>query len=250
MGKSRGEHARSAHTNPAFTVLNYGFSSDPEDTVIARDEPEFYCLRLYEHTLRSTPLAGADVLELGCGRGGGVRFIARTYRPRKIVGIDANAADVWLARTLAALPGADFAVGGIDEAGLADGSFDVVLNIDATRPSDDRPRSFIEAFRVLRPGGYFCYTSGCWADHDCTEDLLDAGFELVERREITDEVLRALRRDSARREAIFDTLADRVLRDEYKDRSGVVGSGTYRRFAAGQTRYYSHRLRRPRVARP
>jgi hypothetical protein len=46
---------------------------------------------------------------------------------------------------------------------------------------------------------------------------------------------------------MFDRLADRVLRDEYKDRSGVVGSGTYRRFAAGQTRYYSHRLHRPGV---
>jgi hypothetical protein len=75
--------------------------------------------------------------------------------------------------------------------------------------------------------------------------LLAAGFDLLERREITTNVLRALKRDSQRREAIFDALQDRALREQYKDWGGVVGYRAYRRFEAGQTRYFSHRLRRP-----
>jgi hypothetical protein len=104
--------------------------------------------------------------------------------------------------------------------------------------------------RVLRPGGYFCYTDGCWADDNCTADLLAAGFELLVRREITENVIRALRRDSARRAALFDAMIDRELREEYKHWGGVVGYRAYTRFEAGQTRYFSHRLRRPLDASP
>jgi SAM-dependent methyltransferase len=236
---------RAARTVPTFTVLNYGFSSEPEDSVLSRDEPEFYCLRLYEHTLRGTPLVSTEVLEVSCGRGGGASFVSRTYQPNRLVGVDMSSENVRLARDRVGR-GLEFRVGNAERLDFADASFDVVLNIESSHLYDDRTRFFAEAFRVLRPGGHFLYTDGCWADDDCSEDLLAAGFDLLERREITMNVLRALKRDSPRREAIFDALQDRALREQYKDWGGVVGYRAYRRFEAGQTRYFSHRLRRPR----
>jgi SAM-dependent methyltransferase len=236
---------RAAAVVPQFTVLNYGFSSEPENSSIPNEEPEFYCLRLYEHALGATPLAGREVLEVSCGRGGGASFVARTYGPQRLVGIDLSPENIRLARSRAALPGIEFLVGNAEHLEFADGSFDAVINIGASHLYDDRTRFFAETRRVLRPGGSFCYTDGCWADDDCTEDLLDAGFELLERTEITDNVLRALRRDSARRAALFDGLPDTRLREEYKHWAGVIGYRAYTRFEAGQTRYFSHRLRRP-----
>ena len=44
----------------------------------------------------------------------------------------------------------------------------------------------------------------------------------------------------------FDAMKDRDLREEYKHWGGVVGYRAYNRFEAGQTRYFSHRLRKPR----
>ena len=123
-----------------------------------------------------------------------------------------------------------------------------MLNIGSSHLYDDRTRFFAEAFRVLRPGGHFLYTDGCWADDDCSEDLLDRGLRVARAPRDHGERLRALKRDSRRREAIFDALEDRQLREEYKDWAGVVGYGAYRRFEAGQTRYFSHRLRRPSPA--
>lgn len=240
----RAYYDRAAHTVPSFTVLNYGFSSDPEDTMIAADEPEFYCLRLYEHTLRGLPLTDRDVLEVSCGRGGGARFVIGAYRPRRYVGVDLSPENVALASVLAS-NGAQFVVGSAEELKFPDTSFDVVVNIGASHLYDQRALFFAETFRVLKPGGYFCYTDGYWADDDCTPDLATAGFELHERREITNNVIRALKRDSARRETIFDRIADSRLRDEYKDWGGVVGYRAFRRFEAGQTRYYSHLLRKP-----
>jgi len=236
---------RAAANVPQFTVLNYGFSSEPENSVISREEPEFYCLRLYEHALGTTPLAGSEVLEVSCGRGGGAHFVWRAYKPQRLVGIDLSPENIRLARSRAALPGVEFLVGNAERLDFDDQSFDAVINIGASHLYDDRRRFFAEARRVLRPGGSFCYTDGCWADDNCTEDLLDAGLELLERSEITDNVLRALRRDSARRTALFDGLADSKLREEYKHWAGVVGYRAYTRFEAGQTRYFSHRLRRP-----
>jgi SAM-dependent methyltransferase len=235
---------RAADTVPQFTVLNYGFSSDPENSVIAASEPEFYCLRLYEHTVRETPLQGRDVLEVSCGRGGGANFVSRTFRPQRYVGVDLSQENVRLARERAAREGLTFAIGNAERLDLAGDSFDVVINIEASHLYDSRGRFFAEVVRVLKPGGHFCYTDGCWADDDCTDDLLAAGFELLERLEITSNVLHALRKDNARRTALFDAMTDRDLREEYKHWGGVVGYRAYNRFEAGQTRYFSHRLRK------
>jgi SAM-dependent methyltransferase len=246
--KSPGTRAyfdRAAAYIPQFTVLNYGFSSEPEVSSIPPDDPEFYCLRLYEHALADTVLADREVLEVSCGRGGGANYVSRTHRPRRLVGVDLSPENVRLACSRAALPGLEFRVGNAEQLEFPDRSFDAVINIGASHLYDDRSRFFVEARRVLRPGGSFCYTDGCWADDDCTSDLLAAGFELLERTEITENVLRALRRDSARRAALFDALPDRNLREEYKHWAGVVGYRAYSRFEAGQTRYFSHKLRRP-----
>jgi SAM-dependent methyltransferase len=236
---------RAADAVPQFTVLNYGFSSDPENSVIAVNEPEFYCLRLYEHTVRDTPLAGRDVLEVSCGRGGGASFVSRTFEPQRYLGIDLSVENIKLATARAARKGLSFMIGNAEQLELPDASFDVVINIEASHLYGDRTRFFAEALRVLRRGGSFCYTDGCWADDDCSEDLLEAGFELLERREITSNVLHALRKDSARRAALFDGMRNRDLREEYKHWGGVVGYRAYNRFEAGQTRYFSHRLRKP-----
>jgi SAM-dependent methyltransferase len=236
---------RAADVVPQFTVLNYGFSSEPENSVIAANEPEFYCLRLYEHTVRETPLEGRDVLEVSCGRGGGANFVSRTFKPHRYVGVDLSQENVKLARERAARDGLTFAIGNAERLDLADDSFDVVINIEASHLYDNRGRFFAEVARVLKPGGYFCYTDGCWADDDCTDDLLAAGFHLLERLEITSNVLHALRKDNVRRTALFDAMNNRDLREEYKHWGGVVGYRAYNRFEAGQTRYFSHRLRKP-----
>lgn len=232
-----------AENVPAFTVLNYGFHSDDEPTAVPRDHPEHYCLRLYEHAVRDTDLRGKRVLEVSCGRGGGASFLFAQRGIASYVGIDLSPENIRIAR--ARDDGPDFRLGNAQALELPDRSFDVVINIEASHLYDDRKAFFAEVWRVLEPGGTFCYVDGCWADDDCTRDLLDARFELIERREITDNVIAALERDSARREAIFEAMAATDLVDEYKDWGGVVGYRAYQRFVERKTLYFSHRLRRP-----
>src|SRR5690606_37134227 len=180
----RAHYERAAEAIPVLSVLNSGFSSDPERSVIPPDEPEFYCLRLYEHTVRDTLLEGADVLEVSAGRGGGAAFVTRAFHPHRYVGVDLCDANVRLARRRADDPRLEFRVGNAEKLAFPDTTFDVVVNVEASHLYDDRRRFFAEAFRVLKPGGHFCYADGCWADDDCTADLLEVGFELIERLDI------------------------------------------------------------------
>lgn len=245
---ARAHYDEAAATAPDFSVMNYGFSSTPEDTIVPSDEPEFYCLRLYEHAVRDTALAGCDVLEISSGRGGGAAFLARTFAPRRYVGIDLSDENVRIARAHQRGVNLEFAVGRAESLDFGDAQFDVAINIEASHLYDDRRAFFAEVFRVLKPGGRFCYVDGCWRDDDCTADLVAAGFDLLERRDITANVIRALRLDSARREAIVEAIPRADLRQQYRDWSGVVGHRAFRRLDSGETLYFSHRLEKPATA--
>ena len=113
--KHRDYYDRAADLVPQFSVLNYGFTSEPENSVIAADDPEFYCLRLYEHTVRDTPLLGSDVLEVSCGRGGGASFVTRAFRPQRYLGVDLSEENIRLARSRAARDGLTFEIGNAEQ---------------------------------------------------------------------------------------------------------------------------------------
>ena len=236
---------RAAGNIPAFTVLNYGYTDAAGSTHIPDDNPEKYCLALYEHTVRDTPMAGQRVLEVSCGRGGGASFLMRAFNVAEYVGVDLSNENIRIAAERN--DGPRFMLGNAEQLDFDDAVFDVVINVEASHLYDDRKRFFAEVSRVLKPGGHFCYTDGCWANDNCVPDLLAAGFELLERREITDNVIAALERDNERRVAIFEAMPEKELIEEYKDWGGVIGYRAYQRFIDRETLYFSHRLIKPAV---
>jgi SAM-dependent methyltransferase len=231
-----------------LTVLNYGFSDDSPGTAVPADAPEFYCLRLYERVVRGARLEGKNVLEVSCGRGGGAAFLARAFAPRRYLGIDLSPENVRLASERHAGGNLEFRVGDAEALDVPDESFDVVVNVEASHLYDDRRAFFAEVFRVLTPGGRFCYADGGWRDDDVTPDLAAAGFRVVEHEDITANVVRALELDSARREAIVASIGDEASRKAYLDWSGVVGYRAYQRLADGEARYFCCSAERPLTA--
>ena len=205
---ARAEYDQAALRLPGLTVLNYGFHDAAEASVVDDREPERFCLRLYEHVAGGSTLAGATVLEVSCGRGGGAAFLAGMFSPAAYVGIDLSPGNIELARKRYALPNLSFAVGDAEALDIPDAAFDVVINIEASHLYQSRKAFFAEVFRVLKPGGRFCYADGCWRGDDLEPDLGAAGFTRLARRDITRNVVEALELDSPRREAIVDGVND------------------------------------------
>lgn len=102
-------------------------------------------------------LTAADrVLDIGCGLGGLVRFVAERVGCR-VTGLDLTPDYVALAREFTALTGlserADFVQGSALALPFGDGVFSAALSFHVGMNIADRAAKYAEAFRVLQPGG-------------------------------------------------------------------------------------------------
>src|SRR5688572_24776822 len=67
-----------------WTFMNYGFAAENDGgrpSLDPSDEPDRLCIQLYEHVAGPANLTGAEVLEVGSGRGGGASYLARRHAP-------------------------------------------------------------------------------------------------------------------------------------------------------------------------
>jgi SAM-dependent methyltransferase len=103
-------------------------------------------------------VAGADVLELGCG--GGQCAVALAERGADVTGVDFSGAQLDYARDLAAEHGVDvdFLQGDVTALPVVDACFDVAFNAWVFQWVPDLAAAFAETSRVLRPGGRFVFS--------------------------------------------------------------------------------------------
>jgi SAM-dependent methyltransferase len=113
-----------------------------------------------EATMELAALAGLGpgcrVLDVGCGLGGSVRYLADEHDCRA-TGLDSTREYVEAAKALTGMVGlsakAEFIQGSALEIPFTDGSFDVVWTQHAQMNIADKRRFYSEMSRVLKPGG-------------------------------------------------------------------------------------------------
>lgn len=165
-------------------------------------------IRLYERTLAMCPLykdkfAGKDFFEISCGHSGGLEWFEKAHNWKSCrgslkvrynittpsqIGLDINPLDPDGVRVIK---------GDACNMPLPDNSVDIALNCEASHTYGDsqkfmqvRLRSVLnehkhfvlqEVFRILRPGGYFCWSdlrfSGYYTDLPYS-DARDAGLKV------------------------------------------------------------------------
>ena len=65
------------------------------------DEPNRFHIQLYHRIATQADLRGKQVLEVGCGHGGGASYLMRTLRPASYTGLDLNPAGIAFCRKTA-----------------------------------------------------------------------------------------------------------------------------------------------------
>lgn len=101
------------------------------------------------------------ILDIGCGLGGPARYIAQRFGC-KVSGVDITAPFIEAANKLTACLHMEDRVhlelGDGQHLPYPDSAFDGAYAQHVTMNVADRPRFFAEAYRVLRPGGFFALT--------------------------------------------------------------------------------------------
>ncbi|CCD97011.1 hypothetical protein BRAO375_850004 [Bradyrhizobium sp. ORS 375] len=150
-------------------------------------------VRLILELVGDTELAGRDVLDIGCGRGGTVHTLLSYFHPREVTGIDLTPENIAFCRRAVDAPRSRFLEGDAEQLPFADQSFDVVTNVESSHCYPHIARFYAEVARVLRPGGTFLYTDVFDPD-DVTArraEMSACGLDVLSDRDITPNVMLA-----------------------------------------------------------
>jgi ubiquinone/menaquinone biosynthesis C-methylase UbiE len=203
----------------------------------AADEPDRFPIQLYNRTAtQAGDLSGTEVLEVGCGHGGGASYLTRTLRPARYVGLDLNPTGIDFCHRRHRLPELDFVVGDAQDLPFPDQSFDAVINIESSIHYPDFRLFLTEVARVLRPGGRLLYADGRFSAHvsEWEAALADASMQMLSHRDINAEILCGMDRNSQRWQKLLDRHNSRLLRATCQF---VQGSKVYRAMQTGDFLY-------------
>ena len=225
------------------TTNNYGFA--PAEGA----HPQRFQHQMYRELLKRLQEKGSvepqtRILEVSCGRGGGLNaFLAAAPVPLDATGLDVAASAIAFCRkTYGESEHLRFVEGSALDLPFPDGTFDVVLNVEASNDYGDRAGFFRQVARVLKPGGIFLYTDSFRTEHveQMQKELTAAGFE-AEFTDITANVAEACRLDSPRRRDVIRDHAPAgakiLFRRQLENYAGVEGSKKHQQFVSGRRAY-------------
>ena len=241
---------------PVF--MNLGFVDvGPETAPFAlapQEEPFRPFIQMYRYVLKSADLKGKDVLEIGCGAGGGAAFIARNYQPKSVTGIDLLPVNIEEAEARGSVPGLTFALGDATALQFPDNSFDVVVNIESSHCYSSIEKFFSEVKRVLKPGGVFLF-----ADHRPVKDewgpdrtlaalekqIRKTGLAMLNEEDITPNINAASDMLNMDKEFMLTMSGIRGFEQtHFRELLHCRGSRNYEKLKSGEWRYHCYALQK------
>lgn len=233
--------------NSDLTLMNYGYAkTDQLDSglrLFPEDEKDRLSLQLYHHVAGAIDLHGKDVLEVGCGRGGGSSFIMRYRLPQRLFAIDLAKSSVEFCARRYRLEQIFFSNADAEHIPFKTCSFDAVVNVESSHWYPSMDVFLQEVRRVLRPGGYFLFADIRRLDSVplLRDQIRRSGLLVLQEEQITANVFRALELDAERKSALMTKVAPkylpRLLYGLAYGFAGLPGSPIFERFRTGASQY-------------
>jgi ubiquinone/menaquinone biosynthesis C-methylase UbiE len=232
-----------------WQFMNYGYApnaNEPPLEITDETTVQKYPLQMYHYLALKTDLEGKEVLEVGSGRGGGAKHVAKALKPTSYIGLDLAQNAVDLANKLHKLPNLKFIQGSAEDIPLKDNSVDVVLNVESCHAYGSVEKFISEVKRVLRPGGVLALVDFRDADKMdiLRRQLKNSGLILLEEENITKNVVSAIEAEDEVKKARIKKLFPARWQKLFGEFAGVVGSTFHTKLSNGTKTYNRFVLRK------
>jgi ubiquinone/menaquinone biosynthesis C-methylase UbiE len=214
-----------------------------------KDEPYRLFIQLYHRAVSGVSLEGRDILEVGCGSGGGSSYIMRYLKPASVVGVDLVEENIKACSQLHSVPGLSFMVGDAEALEFSDESFDAVVNIESSEHYPNMERFLGEVQRVLRLNGYFLFADLRWLKeewgHDRTvaglyRQLGQSGLQILKAENITANVLSSVDvQDEAKHLMLRSSRLEGNNLHHFQEIMLCKGSQNYKKLKSGNMQYWT-----------
>ncbi len=233
--------------NAEVIFMNYGYSDKNHKIKLdENDKKNRYSIQLYKLVATGADFKGKDILEVGCGRGGGLSYINRKLLPKLVAGIDLNSKAIKFCNKHYNENNARYFQANAQELPFEDETFDIVFNVESSHRYPQAELFFKEAYRVLKPGGYFLITDFRYSNNieKLEHQLKNSKLLIQEKRDITANVIEALELASPDRELLIKKIVPRFLQDLARSFAATTGSPTYNKFLTGKFIYMNYILKK------
>jgi ubiquinone/menaquinone biosynthesis C-methylase UbiE len=219
-----------------WTFLNYGYANLDEQP---ESHNQNHFQELYAQVAGSISLDGLNILEIGCGRGGGAAYVSSVCHPKSFVGIDFSPQNIRFCSNNHSMEALQFVNAEASDLPFHSETFDATINIESSHGYQDESKFFQSASRVLKPGGHFLF-----ADFrlrhilpDLRRKIADVDLNIIIEKDITENVLHALNLDSPRMRTLIRTHFPIDIQSLLLESTAVTGTTKHALFAGGFLRY-------------
>jgi SAM-dependent methyltransferase len=226
--------------------LNYGYHDDMYLPLNPPDEPNRLFIQLYHYAVQNIDLKDKDIAEIGCGQGAGGSFLWQYKKPRSYIGVDLSEKAIAFCQRHNKYTKVQWLQGCADNLPIPDQSVDIVINIESSHFYPSMKKFISEVQRILRPKGYMAFADlRHFLQVDGLDQCFDAsGLRVLQRSDITPQVLASLTQISDRRKAYINSAFPARWRKANCELSAVKGSPIYNGFINGQQKYLYYLLQK------
>jgi ubiquinone/menaquinone biosynthesis C-methylase UbiE len=203
-------YVSSADGHANITFLNYGYSDNGRKIDLPADqEPNRYSIQLYHHIAKNVDFRNKALVEIGCGRGGGLFYLVKNWAPESAIGIDISRAAIRFCNRHFKEERLSFLHGNAQKLPLADNSCDLAINVESSHRYENFGKFLSEVHRVLRKDGVLLladYRSRKKMD-GLRRAINEASFKIAKEEIINRQVVSALKEAGDRKRQFVKIVA-------------------------------------------